>query len=124
MSYKFQTAAGTGTETFDSDLPLPQFPTTPPEDELSKTYNTEHHLRHGIIMGSIDYGAKRLWVLEWQFISGSDVANLQAWADLRVWKFSTDSGSNYTTVRMVEKDFKPTNQRGGYYGVKMTLEEV
>lgn len=125
--YKFQTADGT-TETVTlgttANHPLPQFPTMPPESELEKTYNTEHHLRHGIIMGTIDYGAKRLWALEWQFISATETQELQDWADRRVFKFSHDDGSNYVTVRIVEKSFKPVNQRGGYFSVKMTLEEI
>ncbi len=124
MSYRLAEADGTNIVTLGAgNYPLPQFPTMPPEEDLAKTYNTETHLRHGIVMGVIDYGAKRLWVLEWQFITATEVQALLAYADLRVLKFDNGDGT-LINVRNVEKDFKPTNQRGGYYRIKMTLEEL
>nr|AKH46912.1 hypothetical protein [uncultured marine virus] len=125
MSYRLANASGGNIKTLGTtaNYPLPQFPTIQPEDDLTKTYNTEHHTRHGIIMGTIDYGAKRLWPLEWQFINSAEVAALQVFADLRVFQFDNGDGT-LINVRMVEKDFKPVNQRGGYFGVKMTLEEL
>ena len=125
MSYRFADAAGANIKILGttSNFRSPQFPTIEPELDLSKTYNTEHHTRHGIIMGTIDYGGKRLWSLEWQFINSDEVAALQGVVDWRVFKWDNGDGA-FINVRHVEKDFKPTNQRGGYYGVKITLEEL
>ncbi len=125
MPYRFADSTGNNEKILGStpNFPIPHFPTLPPEDGLVKRYNTKHHMRHGTVQGTLHYGDKLRWVLEWQFINSAECLALQGVADWRVFQFDDGNGS-LIPVRHVEDKFEPVNQRGGFCSLRMTLEEL
>ena len=127
-------SSGVGAMTLSSTdwglWPAPQHPTAPPEDTSEGLAIRDVHRRSGVIMGVVNYGNKKVWNLQWQYITTAEVSTLKDWWETGHFQFvysttntGTGAGSSVPVYWTNEK-FAPIKKRGDYYSLSAVLEEV